>query len=1771
MKKYKVLLRSFFAVFLLGILPVQNALSQCQVTYSGSLCVGIPITFTGENSGSTHDYDFNGENTSTGQKIVAYAFNTAGNKVITYVTTLPSGSKCTSTLNLVVKESPKISLKLVSAYEQCFENNLFCFTDSSVSPIGAKIAKVTINVSDGQLFEYINPKTAPRTICFSIKDERGGAFDVYYEIEDENGCISKQNFTSIVKVREKIGARFNRTSPKNPDCDSVTVLVTNVSRISQSQVKSIWWYWGDGSVTTDWGPNLKKVFYSSAPTWAKNGGVFNSKMVIETVDGCKDSFSFAAVATVFKSTAKILADPDSTCISNPKIDFTVDTIPVGATGFLWNFGDPPTGPQNFNNRTWSPTHNFSGLGPYRIVLTYSHPICGNKSISDTILILGPLSTIEKPLNRLAEFEVFQCPKDVMDSVHFKNFSTFYHNDNYMINDDSSYYDTNDVWIHVFAGQTSVKPSGFIDPLFRERECAVRLWDFGDSYSSQCTTDRKENVNVNVNCNYSHDSLPVHYYKSWDLVMLSDFKSASMDDAIFINSTKLCKKLNVWPSDSFYIVEDSLIYIPRSSADSANALNYPNVTTKFYLKEKYVYGPGERYIEDWLDLELLAGDSLYVGPEGGPYVLKTGPQTLSVSPKQIVKLKSATDTMRILFTIHMRKDTLPVPFYDIRFNKGERPKILSRFQKIPPGIVNYDYIINYQRFRELYYARIPRCQNVRLKHWDTCHAPYCEHEAIKQLTMMHANAGGVGSGLIKDAIECLGAKNPQYGVTFILSDLKPGCTFSDVQINYDTFCDPKAWVPLVGGIIPGGRPLGLPYLGYQLQGNPPNRFSTQYTASQVCGPNGCVTVGIIVGNGVSKSGTKPLCADTQYYDKFACFPLIDPSFEVLTPLPNAYQNRKMCKGEPIVVRPILSNNTNTRDLKSLRWELATGNASPYFSRNWSRWIQEDYFSGQYLKDSGTTKIYNYMVQTRGGENVYQVPCTDIWNDGKTYTTGIRDTIVTAIISKWDTAADVSLVWDNIKVKLEARGFDPFALSPTQIAQMIWNNVGIIGNIPSGAKGCIDTTGFGKFIRFYLRPDPNFTKIIHERDTNIVPLDSFFLKGKYVRSYTFTPQWNGYHLVSISMTSANGKCDEFAAYPVIVGFAAFLEVPDSIVCADQGTSLKALTDFRYFHPDPINFGTWDPYDYWRDPVRQQKTTFGDTNSERFTKWDWDKRDDDITKPQTIFGGGIYGASGVGTPWKDLGGPSKINGGIYYENDSGVYTMRMYTGDSTGCMDTTTKRLFITRLDVGFRLNVNTPACNSTIEFFDSSYLYDPCNWAMRNCQGNKPMTCDFVREWYINWGDGKDNLYKRNAASEEGIPSRVGHTYTRNGWFLVQYIQKTDQGCYDTMERWIKIPGPRPKFEYTDKAGYDVTICEGDSLRFTNLSDSASTSADWTWFFGDTKIKNVKDTFLWHTYEKPGVFHVTLQEYDSLIVPPNIYRYCPATFPDTPTQRAFIVTVLKRDTVRGSVDKLAICPGDSITFTDNSDDSLTSYKWSYKNLSGGFEDSITVATKQFTKAFSVPGTYQVFHTADYNPNHARPWCPSDPVPLTFLVDSVIADFDIDSSNVPEFCFTRTDINGVQFRWGFNHRNDITQGPLKDFLEESKSPDKKVCTSFDSSGVYWVCLIAKNSTGCEDTICKPVEVNLFIFLANVFTPGSLDGKNDTYRVPIQGQDVFELKIFNRWGERVFQSEDPRKQWDGSVNNKGAECPAGTYFYQLKYRFKGKEKVEVISGSINLIRDTQ
>ncbi len=82
--------------------------------------------------------------------------------------------------------------------------------------------------------------------------------------------------------------------------------------------------------------------------------------------------------------------------------------------------------------------------------------------------------------------------------------------------------------------------------------------------------------------------------------------------------------------------------------------------------------------------------------------------------------------------------------------------------------------------------------------------------------------------------------------------------------------------------------------------------------------------------------------------------------------------------------------------------------------------------------------------------------------------------------------------------------------------------------------------------------------------------------------------------------------------------------------------------------------------------------------------------------------------------------------------------------------------------------------------------------------------------------------------------------------------------------------------------------------------------------------------------------------------------------------------------------------------------------------------------------------------------------------------------------------------------------------------------------------------------------------------FTPNG-DGNNDILNIYGTNRAThFELEIFNRWGQMVFQSRDKTKGWDGKFN--GAEAPAGVYAYRFNVTIDGTDYIK--SGSFTLIR---
>ncbi|MCB9184974.1 MAG: gliding motility-associated C-terminal domain-containing protein [Flavobacteriales bacterium] len=123
----------------------------------------------------------------------------------------------------------------------------------------------------------------------------------------------------------------------------------------------------------------------------------------------------------------------------------------------------------------------------------------------------------------------------------------------------------------------------------------------------------------------------------------------------------------------------------------------------------------------------------------------------------------------------------------------------------------------------------------------------------------------------------------------------------------------------------------------------------------------------------------------------------------------------------------------------------------------------------------------------------------------------------------------------------------------------------------------------------------------------------------------------------------------------------------------------------------------------------------------------------------------------------------------------------------------------------------------------------------------------------------------------------------------------------------------------------------------------------------------------------------------------------------------------------------------------------------------------------------------------------------------------------------------------------------------------------------GDYLVCLAAFNYNNCTDTICKVVTIDdvLFTYIPNSFTPDG-DDLNETWGMSTNIDVItnFEMRVFDRWGQVVFESENPAEWWNGAANNSGEILGVGVYVYRIAYEIRQTEVKKELFGSVTLVK---
>jgi gliding motility-associated-like protein len=143
--------------------------------------------------------------------------------------------------------------------------------------------------------------------------------------------------------------------------------------------------------------------------------------------------------------------------------------------------------------------------------------------------------------------------------------------------------------------------------------------------------------------------------------------------------------------------------------------------------------------------------------------------------------------------------------------------------------------------------------------------------------------------------------------------------------------------------------------------------------------------------------------------------------------------------------------------------------------------------------------------------------------------------------------------------------------------------------------------------------------------------------------------------------------------------------------------------------------------------------------------------------------------------------------------------------------------------------------------------------------------------------------------------------------------------------------------------------------------------------------------------------------------------------------------------------------------------------------------------------------------------------------------------------------------------------------DYLGTSPSPNPILELPPVDFGFFPVCLTATNIYGCTDSICENIVLQgvQLIYVPNAFTPDG-DGRNDVFLPIVSGIDRsdYVFRIFDRWGQKIFETEKTDEPWLGNINGGGHYVQNDVYVWQIitKDLISGESKDYV--GHVTIVR---
>jgi gliding motility-associated-like protein len=472
---------------------------------------------------------------------------------------------------------------------------------------------------------------------------------------------------------------------------------------------------------------------------------------------------------------------------------------------------------------------------------------------------------------------------------------------------------------------------------------------------------------------------------------------------------------------------------------------------------------------------------------------------------------------------------------------------------------------------------------------------------------------------------------------------------------------------------------------------------------------------------------------------------------------------------------------------------------------------------------------------------------------------------------------------------------------------------------------------------------------------------------------------------------------------------------------------------------------------------------------------------------------------------GSTSSATDPVHYYSSPGAFIVRLLVTSPGGCLDSA----FIT-------INV--------YDTVGSRVTYIPLGGCKPLNVNLNTFTTGPMATYFWDFGDG----YTTNS-----VTPNVNHIYTTYGNFIPKVIMQDQTGCIIPLQGTdtVFVTGANNKFGYSDSV-----FCDRGTVNFTDSTTFNDPVRLFDWNFGDGNTSALQNPA--HTYSAPGLYTVRLITETQL------------GCRDTLTKPVVIMVVQSPITNIGG-DSI-FCINSTKNYTGDfvvADTSVVNWQWIFPN------GNTSILQNPTPQTFNTAGTFTILSIATNSTgciDTTRKTIIVNPLPTVTLPGqmTVQAGFPV---TIPATYSPGT----ISWLWSPSSGLSCTDCPTPD-------ADPNFNTNFL---VYFT-----DTNGCSNigsvlvtVICK----NANLFMPNTFSPNG-DGSNEIFYPRGRGiERIKMLRIFNRWGEVVFekynfQINDASAGWNGAYKSRKPQ--SDTYIYQIEVFCDNGDTIK-LNGNVSLL----